>query len=59
MLRMSYSMAVRGSKEDPATSIQSAADTELKRKLTAAELQTLSEKFSLNTVSSHIQKVAV
>ena len=56
---MSYSMAVRGSKEDPATSIQSAADTELKRKLTAAELETLSENFSLNTVSSHIQKVAV
>ena len=56
---MSYSKAVRGFHANPAPSIQSAAETELKRKLTSDELQTLSEKFSLETVTSHIQKVII
>ena len=59
ILRMSYSKAVRGFQANPAPSIQSTAETELKRKLTSDELQTLSEKFSLETVTSHIQKVII
>ena len=54
---MDYSMAVKGFHRNPVPSIQSAADTELKRKLTTIELQSLSKNFSLETVASHIQKV--
>ena len=56
---MDYSRAVKGSHMNPVPAIQSSAETELKRRLTAIELQTLSEKFSLETVACHIQKVSI
>ena len=55
---MNYSKAVRGSHINPVPAIQSAADTEMRRQLTTFELRALSEKFSLETVASHVQKVS-
>ena len=55
---MNYSAAVKQTCKNPAHSINSAAETELKRKLTTSELQTLSGKFPLDTVASHIEKVS-
>ena len=56
---MNYSKAVRDSHKNPVPTLQSAAETELKRQLNAFELQTLAEKFSLDIVVSNIEKVRI
>ena len=56
---MNYAKAVRGSHKNLVPTLQSAADTELKRQLTTFELKTLAEKFSLDVVVSNIQKVRI
>ena len=45
--------------KNPVPTLQSAAETELKRQLNAFELQTLAEKFSLDIVVSNIEKVRI
>ena len=56
---MDYLKAVRGPMTHSAKVklIQSAADTELRRKLSDEELSTLASKFSLDTVFNNIEKV--
>ena len=55
---MNYSAAAKRSCRNPAHTINSAAETELKRKLSTSELKTLSDKFPLDTVASHVEKVS-
>ena len=54
---MNYSKAVKCFLYDPHEIINSAAETELGRKLTNNEFLSLTKKFSLKTVSESIDQV--
>ena len=54
---MNYSKAVKGGTTSQLISINSAAETEIGRKLTKIEISKLSGKFSLDEVMNSIEKV--
>ena len=56
LYRMSYARAV---KKKPVQSLNSAAETELQRKLTEPEAKLLDERFSLSTVENCVEKVYI